>query len=101
MLKYTGLLYFERKFLDHDFRLYFDEKNKAVMVELVVVSQKDIVEEIEKGDWVAPVYSADSTCSKCNENYKTCVVQKTTEEDGIQNMENIHGKGIFWTKRKA
>ena len=105
MLKPSGILCFERRFLDpKNYELYWDEKNKAIGASLKMLNPgTEIENKIKEGYLeVAPVFIVKSSkCSKCNNEYKICNCSKYIEDGVTETMVDIKGKGMFWTRRKA
>jgi hypothetical protein len=104
MLKPAGYLYFDRRFIEENHKLYWDENHQAMGVEFKMTNpHPEVVEEIEKGKLqVAAVFIVkQSKCSKCEKEYMICNCSKYSDEGVFENMEDTDGMGIFWTKRKA
>ncbi|THE13983.1 hypothetical protein E1I69_05635 [Bacillus timonensis] len=104
MLKPAGYLYFDRRFIEEDHKLYWDEDRQAMGIELQMLKpHPEVIEEIEKGSLeIAPVFIVNqSKCSKCEQEYRNCNCTKYSDEGVFENMEDINSIGIFWTKRKA
>lgn len=104
MLEVSGILYFNRKSLEGEHKLYWDKDKKSVGINLQMsYADSEAIEEISTGGLqIAPVYLVNkSICSKCKKDYKECNCSKYFDDGVVERMEGINLVGVFWTRRKA
>lgn len=104
ILKKSGILYFDRVFLEKDYELYWDKGKNTVGVNLKIPkNEESLLANIMNGSLqLAPIYLVNkSKCSKCNREYKSCNCTKYSDNNIYEKMEDIKNLGIFWTRRKA
>lgn len=104
MLRPSGFLYFDRRFIEENYKVFWDEDRHAVGIELQMINpHPEVIEEIGKGQLqIAPVYIVNqSKCSMCKKEYRDCNCSKYTNGGVVEEMVDFDGVGIFWTRRKA
>ncbi|SFI41196.1 hypothetical protein SAMN05192551_1194 [Tindallia magadiensis] len=105
LLKLSGILQYERKFLEPDeYKIFYNEKLGRVDARLKILKENtDLINLLKNGNLqVATSHlMGDSECSKCHKSYLKCGCSKYLDEDVVQIPKDIEFLPLFWTNRKA
>ena len=104
MLQHTGILLFERKWIDPSlYELRLDEEMNAPVVEFAIPrSEEALCGLVRTGQitWAAAHHVKRSRCSRCGTDYLQCDCSKYLDQV-CQQMEEAPVLGIFWSNRPA
>jgi len=105
LLKQSGLLVMQRKFLDpNTYKLRYDDKLQALVCDFCISKdQAEPIAAFRDGHLkLANAYLVhESSCSRCKSLYALCRCSKYLEEEVQEIMQKIDLLGPFWTTRPA
>jgi hypothetical protein len=104
MLQETGILQFDRKFIDRNtYRTGMDENNRPIVQFAIPRDHTDLVSLFREGRityadlWIIKR----CTCSGCGKEYVDCMCSKYVDELVHQEITDAELCGLFWTNRPA
>lgn len=105
LLQRSGLLNFERRFLDPSlYSLSYDESSRSAGIRLKVRQEDAALASLFQSrlvDFAAANRILQSSCTHCGVDYATCPCSKYLDVSVCQRIEKMQLIGVFITNRKA